>query len=183
MTKVPDRPVADIVILIHFTGYSMTVEKLSKHKTQKMGANEEPPPPNPEENNSNENNIDLNELSEEIRQTIEDVDEAEETEDFDEEGESIWSHDFQKPEIIQLYSRPYLCYKIVCVDVYSLIHYFSAYRALDAQLDRLNSALDAIEERNDRIHGQMKELLKVIIEYMYAFTDAYKCFSSYLTKE
>ena len=25
MTKVPDRPVADIVILIHFTGYSMTV--------------------------------------------------------------------------------------------------------------------------------------------------------------
>ena len=30
MTKVPDRPVADIVILIHFTGYSMTVDKISK---------------------------------------------------------------------------------------------------------------------------------------------------------
>ena len=26
MTKVPNRPVADIVILIHFTGYSMTVD-------------------------------------------------------------------------------------------------------------------------------------------------------------
>ena len=35
-----------------------------------------------------------------------------------------------------------------------------AYRALDAQLDRLNSVLDAIEERNDRIHGQLKDMLK-----------------------
>ena len=37
---------------------------------------------------------------------------------------------------------------------------FSAYRALDAQLDRLNSVLDALEERNDRIHGQLKDMLK-----------------------
>ena len=37
---------------------------------------------------------------------------------------------------------------------------FSAYRALDAQLDRLNSVLDALEERNDRIHSQMKDMLK-----------------------
>merc|ERR1712024_137590 len=35
-----------------------------------------------------------------------------------------------------------------------------AYRALDAQLDRLNSVLDALEERNDRIHSQMKDMLK-----------------------
>ena len=31
---------------------------------------------------------------------------------------------------------------------------------MDAQLDRLNSVLDAIEERNDRIHGQLKDMLK-----------------------
>ena len=36
---------------------------------------------------------------------------------------------------------------------------FSAYRALDAQLDQLNSVLDVLEERNDRIHGQMKDIL------------------------
>merc|ERR1712062_921666 len=35
-----------------------------------------------------------------------------------------------------------------------------AYRALDAQLDRLNSVLDALEERNDRIHSEMKDMLK-----------------------
>lgn len=37
---------------------------------------------------------------------------------------------------------------------------FSAYRALDAQLDRLNSALDALEEKNDRIHEMAKDLLR-----------------------
>merc|ERR1712001_521273 len=35
-----------------------------------------------------------------------------------------------------------------------------AYRALDAQLDRLNSVLDALEERNDQIHEKAKDLLK-----------------------
>merc|ERR1711974_471445 len=35
-----------------------------------------------------------------------------------------------------------------------------AFRALDAQLDRLNSALDALEEKNDRIHEKAKDLLK-----------------------
>merc|ERR1711963_134665 len=35
-----------------------------------------------------------------------------------------------------------------------------AFRALDAQLDRLNSALDALEEKNDVIHEKAKDLLK-----------------------
>merc|ERR1712170_328107 len=35
-----------------------------------------------------------------------------------------------------------------------------AYRALDAQLDQLNSVLDALEERNDKIHEKAKDLLK-----------------------
>jgi len=35
-----------------------------------------------------------------------------------------------------------------------------AFRALDAQLDQLNSALDALEEKNDRIHEKAKDLLQ-----------------------
>ncbi len=31
---------------------------------------------------------------------------------------------------------------------------------LDRQLDQLSSALDAIEQRNDDLHGQLKELLQ-----------------------
>ena len=41
-----------------------------------------------------------------------------------------------------------------------ILIYFSAYRALDAQLDQLNSVLDALEERNDKIHEKAKDLLK-----------------------
>ena len=37
---------------------------------------------------------------------------------------------------------------------------FSAYRALDAQLDQLNSVLDALEERSEQIHEKAKDLLK-----------------------
>jgi hypothetical protein len=32
---------------------------------------------------------------------------------------------------------------------------------LDQQLDQLNSVLDALEQRNGRIHGQLKELLDI----------------------
>merc|ERR1712062_400045 len=35
-----------------------------------------------------------------------------------------------------------------------------AYRALDAQLDQLNSVLDALEERSEQIHEKAKDLLK-----------------------
>ena len=35
-----------------------------------------------------------------------------------------------------------------------------AYRALDAQLDQLNSALDALEQKTDQIHEKAKDLLK-----------------------
>ena len=41
-----------------------------------------------------------------------------------------------------------------------LIIFFLAFRALDAQLDQLNSALDALEEKNDRIHEKAKDLLQ-----------------------
>ena len=41
-----------------------------------------------------------------------------------------------------------------------LIFSFLAFRALDAQLDQLNSALDALEEKNDRIHEKAKDLLQ-----------------------
>ena len=36
----------------------------------------------------------------------------------------------------------------------------SAYLALDRQLDSLNSALDAIDQKNDDIHGKLKAILK-----------------------
>merc|ERR1712018_996099 len=84
---------------------------------EKMVVREGEPPVNESEESKSEDNIDLNELNEQIRQA---VDEEDLDEDFDEE----------------------------------------AYRALDAQLDRLNSVLDALEERNDRIHSQMKDMLK-----------------------
>ncbi len=31
---------------------------------------------------------------------------------------------------------------------------------LDRQLDQLNSALDSLEQRNDRLHGELRELLQ-----------------------
>ena len=41
-----------------------------------------------------------------------------------------------------------------------LSFFFLAFRALDTQLDQLNSALDALEEKNDRIHEKAKDLLQ-----------------------
>ena len=37
---------------------------------------------------------------------------------------------------------------------------FSEFTALDRQLDELNSVLDAIEAKNDDIHGKLKEFLQ-----------------------
>ncbi len=34
------------------------------------------------------------------------------------------------------------------------------FASLDRQLDQLNSALDAIERRNDDLHGQLRQLLE-----------------------
>merc|ERR1712226_734741 len=93
------------------------VKKILINFMEKMVVREGEPEP---EESKNEDNIDLNELNEQIRQAVEDVDEEDLDEDYDEE----------------------------------------AYRALDAQLDRLNSVLDSLEERNDRIHSQMKDMLK-----------------------
>ena len=41
-----------------------------------------------------------------------------------------------------------------------LLHLFSEFTALDKQLDELNSVLDALEAKNDDIHGKLKELLE-----------------------
>ena len=38
--------------------------------------------------------------------------------------------------------------------------WFSEYSALDRQLDSLNSALDAIEQRNDDIHDKLRAILR-----------------------
>ena len=38
--------------------------------------------------------------------------------------------------------------------------FFSEFTALDKQLDELNSVLDALEAKNDDIHGKLKELLE-----------------------
>ena len=40
------------------------------------------------------------------------------------------------------------------------LFYISAYRALDAQLDQLNSVLDSLEEKTDSIQQRAKDLLK-----------------------
>ena len=37
---------------------------------------------------------------------------------------------------------------------------FSEFSALDRQLDELNSVLDAIEAKNDDIHGKLKQFLQ-----------------------
>merc|ERR1711994_227522 len=95
-------------------------QSCQKNLMEKMVMREGDPPLNDSEESKNEDNIDLNDRNEQIRQAVEEVDEEDLDEDFDEE----------------------------------------AYRALDAQLDRLNSVLDALEERNDRIHSQMKDMLK-----------------------
>ena len=46
------------------------------------------------------------------------------------------------------------------VRIETIIFFFLAFRALDTQLDQLNSALDALEEKNDRIHEKAKDLLQ-----------------------
>ena len=42
----------------------------------------------------------------------------------------------------------------------TLFYPFSEFSALDRQLDELNSVLDAIEAKNDDIHGKLKQFLE-----------------------
>ena len=44
--------------------------------------------------------------------------------------------------------------------VYSNLYLISESSALDRQLDSLNSALDAIEQRNDDIHAKARAILR-----------------------
>ena len=53
---------------------------------EKMVVREGEPPVNESEESKSEDNIDLNELNEQIRQAVEEVDEEDLDEDFDEEG-------------------------------------------------------------------------------------------------
>ena len=76
----------------------------------------------------------------EENESEEEVEEDEEVEDFDEDGNTILGH------------------VTCCQEMKYFI--FSAYRALDAQLDQLNSVLDALEERSEQIHEKAKDLLK-----------------------
>ena len=76
----------------------------------------------------------------EENESEEEVEEDEEVEDFDEDGNTILGH------------------VTFCLEMKYFI--FSAYRALDAQLDQLNSVLDALEERSEQIHEKAKDLLK-----------------------
>ena len=77
-------------------------------------------------------------VDEEVPDEVEEQDE--EDIDFDEDGNFSKSCD-------------------LCLFVSKLL-FIPAYRALDAQLDQLNSVLDALEERNDKIHEKAKDLLK-----------------------
>ena len=38
--------------------------------------------------------------------------------------------------------------------------FFSEFAALDQQLDSLNCVLDAIEQKNDQVHDELKKLLQ-----------------------
>ena len=66
------------------------VKKILINFMEKMVVREGEPEP---EESKNEDNIDLNELNEQIRQAVEDVDEEDLDEDYDEEGELWESHD------------------------------------------------------------------------------------------
>lgn len=51
-------------------------------------------------------------------------------------------------------------YFIINIQSIYLLGAFTEYSLLDRQLDDLNSVLDALEQKNDRIHAQLRALLE-----------------------
>lgn len=52
-----------------------------------------------------------------------------------------------------------MMYCMYCI-ILIMLFFNSEFSTLDAELDRLNAVLDKLEEKNDSIHGQLKELLE-----------------------